>query len=90
MTTLYDSQRHQWDTVALPSLGDKVADPQRTNAALLRPKPAADLIAVSVRALWGLTYPRGPIAAVRIGRSVRYDPADLQAFILSAKKGGAK
>jgi hypothetical protein len=52
---------------------------------LLIPRNAARALAVSERTLWGLTYPRGPIRAVRIGRAVRYDPADLADFIAGQK-----
>jgi hypothetical protein len=52
---------------------------------LLIPRDAAHVLAVSERTLWGLTYPRGPIRAVRILRAVRYDPADLAAFIAGQK-----
>jgi excisionase family DNA binding protein len=47
---------------------------------LLKPKETAAILGVSERTL--LTYTqRGEIPAVRIGRSVRYDPADLRAWI---------
>lgn len=39
---------------------------------LLTPRDAAQALAVSERTLWGLTAPRGPLPAVRIGRAVRY------------------
>jgi excisionase family DNA binding protein len=47
---------------------------------LLRPREAASLLAISERKLWSLTQ-RGDIPPVRIGKSVRYDPADLRAWI---------
>ena len=53
-----------------------------TNAVtgLLKVLPAADWLGVSDRTLWGLTAPRGPIPCVRVGNSVRYRLADLEAF----------
>ena len=59
-----------------------------SNPDLLRPREAARKLAVSERKLWELTN-RDIIRAVRIGRSVRYDPCDLEAFI-EAQKGGAR
>src|SRR5262245_29013350 len=44
---------------------------------LVDARTAARLLAISERSLWALTAPRGPIACVRIGRAVRYDPRDL-------------
>jgi excisionase family DNA binding protein len=51
--------------------------PQR----LLRPREAAAVLSVSERTLWSLTWPRGPIRPVRVGRAVRYSVADLQRWI---------
>ena len=48
---------------------------------------AARAMAVSERTLWALTK-SGRIPAVRIGRAVRYDPADLRAYIEASKCGG--
>ncbi len=47
---------------------------------LLRSDEAAKLLAISPRTLWSLAD-EGEIPVVRIGRSVRYDPADLQDYI---------
>ena len=47
---------------------------------LLRSDEAARLLAISPRKLWTLADD-GEIPVVRIGRSVRYDPGDLQDFI---------
>ena len=55
---------------------------------LLKPKEAASVLAVSERTLWTLTND-GSIPAVRIGRSVRYDPADLAAWIEQQKNHAA-
>ena len=47
---------------------------------LLTSREAAAALSVSARTLWSLTYPRGPIPAVRIGRSIRYLTDSLRAF----------
>lgn len=47
---------------------------------LLKPKEAAEVLSVSERTLWNLTR-NEEIPAVRIGRSVRYDPDDLREWI---------
>lgn len=47
---------------------------------LLRPRDAAKLLAISERMLYTLTK-RGDIAAVRMGKAVRYTQAELSAFI---------
>jgi len=49
---------------------------------LLTPREAAyRLGGISVRHLWNLTKPRGPIPSVNLGRRVFYRPEDLAAFI---------
>lgn len=50
-------------------------------ALLLTPRLAAAALSVSERTLWAMTHPRGPIPAVRLGRSVRYSVADLERWI---------
>ena len=50
-----------------------------TTPRLLKPKEAADSLAISERTLWALTE-SGDVASVRIGRAVRYYPADLAAL----------
>ena len=55
---------------------------------LLKPKEAADVLAVSERTLWTLTD-NGDVPAVRIGHSVRYDPGDLAAWIEQQKNRAA-
>jgi excisionase family DNA binding protein len=50
----------------------------------LRPRDAAQKLAVSERTLWSMTVPRGPIPAAKIGRAVRYRLADLEAFAAQA------
>jgi excisionase family DNA binding protein len=47
---------------------------------LVDARAAASMLALSPRTLWTLTK-RGDIAAVKIGRAVRYSLADLAAFI---------
>lgn len=56
---------------------------------LLRPREAANLITLSERKLWELTN-TGKIRSVRIGRAVRYDPADLREWIERNKQIGGK
>lgn len=56
---------------------------------LLPPREAARALAISERTLWTFTQ-AGEIPAIRIGRSVRYDPADLKAWIAKAKAAGVK
>lgn len=51
---------------------------------LLSTRDAATALSISERTLFTLTE-RGDILAVRIGRSVRYDPADLQRFVEQSK-----
>jgi excisionase family DNA binding protein len=80
---------------------DPLAAPRRTDpppsdprVLLVPPPQAARAISVSERTLYTLTK-RGLIPAVRIGRAVRYDPADLRAFVDRAKAacpqdGGAR
>ncbi len=49
---------------------------------LLTPAETADFLKVSVRTLRRLTVPK-----VRIGGQVRYDLADLEAYVLRQKQG---
>lgn len=51
---------------------------------LLRPAEAAEALAISPRKLWELTN-RREISSVRIGRSVRYDFADLKTWVDARK-----
>lgn len=53
-------------------------------ALLATPRQAAKALAVCEKTLWSLTK-RGELPAVRIGRAVRYDMTDLQAFINRSK-----
>ncbi|MBL9163114.1 MAG: helix-turn-helix domain-containing protein [Planctomycetaceae bacterium] len=52
--------------------------------ALLTPKEAAAALGISPRKLWSLTA-SGDVPCVRIGRSVRYDAADLAEFVETLK-----
>lgn len=47
---------------------------------LLTPKEAARALAIHPNKLWAITN-QGEIRSVRIGRAVRYDPADLRDFL---------
>jgi len=51
---------------------------------LLTPRETAKALAISERTLWALTQ-QGDIPVVRIGRSVRYDPRDLNEWIEKQK-----
>ena len=53
---------------------------------LLTEREAAEVLAISPRKLWELRM-CGKIPCVRIGRAVRYDPADLKAWITQQKAG---
>ena len=55
---------------------------------LLRPTDAAKALAISPRKLWSLTA-SGEIPCIRIGRSVRYDCADLRTWV-NQHKGGRR
>ncbi len=68
---------------ALSKSGDQNAQPEP----LVTTKKAAQILGVSERTLWALTA-RGEIPRVLIGRAVRYDPADLRAFVASKKRVG--
>ncbi len=51
---------------------------------LLRAREAAAWLKISERTLWTLSK-RGELRAIRFGRTVRYDTADLVAFIALRK-----
>jgi excisionase family DNA binding protein len=55
---------------------------------LLTMRQAAQMLAIGERTMWELTR-RGAIPCVRIGRSVRYSPLDLQAWIEAQKRLGS-
>jgi len=54
----------------------------------LRPREAAKVLGISERTLWGLTAPRGPIPAVKLGSGKRsgvlYRVADLENWLAIA------
>ena len=52
---------------------------------LLTSSDAAKLLAISARTLWDLAK-AGDIPRVRIGHSIRYDPADLKAYVTRQKQ----
>lgn len=56
---------------------------------LLKPEEAAKALAICPRVLWGLTD-EGGLRCIRIGRSVRYDPRDLIAWIDTQKSAGGE
>ena len=60
-------------------------DPSLASAAetklLLAPREAARTLSVCEKSLWSMTWPRGPIQCVRLGRSVRYSLDSLREFI---------
>ena len=52
---------------------------------LLTARQTARMLSISERSLYSLTK-AGDLPVVKIGRSVRYDPVDIRAWIESAKK----
>ena len=58
---------------------------QTVEPLLLTGKQAARLLSISERSLFTLNK-AGQLPAVHIGRSVRYDPADIRVWIDAAKK----
>jgi excisionase family DNA binding protein len=63
--------------LSLPELTQAAPTPRL----LLTPRQAAEALGFSERKLWSLTSPRGPIPCVRIGKSVRYSVAALEAWV---------
>jgi excisionase family DNA binding protein len=59
-------------------------DPAKALKLLWTSREAAGALSVSERTLWKLTN-EGDIPCVRIGRAVRYDPADIRAWIDARK-----
>lgn len=57
---------------------------------VLRPREAAQALGISERTLWSLTAPRGPLPCVKIGRSVRYCPDALKAYLASQSADSAE
>jgi hypothetical protein len=54
---------------------------------LLTPRETAAAMGISERKLWGLTAPRGDLPCLPLGRSIRYDPADVRRWIDGHKTG---
>jgi excisionase family DNA binding protein len=48
---------------------------------LIKSPEAARVLGISTRTLWDLSHRRGEIPVVRIGRAVRYNFADLRAWV---------
>ena len=59
-------------------------NPMTTERLLLTPKEAAASLSICERTLYSLTK-AGELPVVRIRRAVRYDVADLRAYIEQAK-----
>jgi predicted DNA-binding transcriptional regulator AlpA len=51
-------------------------------------KKTSTFLGISQRTLWNLTTPRGGLACVKLGRNVRYNPKDLEAYVQSHTVGG--
>lgn len=62
---------------------------QTTVVLLMTARDASRALAISERQLWQRTKD-GEIPCVRIGRSVRYSPIDLQAWIDQQKEKASK
>jgi predicted DNA-binding transcriptional regulator AlpA len=56
---------------------------QEPNRLAIPAREAARLLSISERSLWALSSPRGPVPAIRLGRSVRYCVATLQEWLTS-------
>ncbi len=56
------------------------------DALLLTPPQTADALAISPHKLWGITAPRGPLACIKLGKSVRYAIPDLEIYINAQKQ----
>lgn len=58
---------------------------------LLAPREAAKLLSVSPRTLWKWTFEAEPaLPHIRLGRLVRYRPADLETWINRQRQGGGQ
>lgn len=56
---------------------------------LLRPREAAELLAVSERKLWAMTHEESPgLPHVKFGRSIRYPLGELLVWINTRQIGG--
>ena len=72
-----------------PPLDDQADADAEALEPLLTYAGAAKVLGVTDRTVWGLVNSR-ELPAVRIGRSVRIDPADLRAFIERQKHVGVQ
>lgn len=59
----------------------------RLEQRLLTPKEAAAYLNIGERTLWTITA-EGTIPSIKLGRSVRYDRNDLDAFICGRRRTG--
>jgi len=75
---------HVGGTVSLLHNGNQMQTSSNNEQWLLTSRQAAEALAISERTLWELTN-RGDMPCVRLGRSVRYDPADLKAWVQEKK-----
>jgi excisionase family DNA binding protein len=76
--------RRSWPVEGCAVVNDLSASNERM---LLPIRLAAQQLSICEKTLWSLTK-QGKIPAVRIGRAVRYSPADLAAWIERTKTGG--
>lgn len=60
-----------------------------TTGGLQNTAEASRFLGVSQRKLWSL-YTGGDLPFVRIGKSIRFDPADLRDFVLRHRRGGGR
>lgn len=57
---------------------------------LVSARDAAQMLAVSPRKLWAMTFEEEPsLPHVRCGRLVRYSPDDLRQWIAARRQGGS-
>lgn len=63
-----------------PSSSQRTSVPGRPPP-LMTIQEAADFLGISERKLFALTVPRGSLAVIRVGHSVRYSIEDLNAFV---------
>ncbi len=64
--------------------GAAAGGPASSSVRLVKSADAAKMLAIGERKLWSLTA-SGLIQSIRIGRSVRYDVRDIEAFIEKLK-----
>ena len=64
-------------------------EPKTIAPLLVDPREAAEMLSVSARKLWAMTFEESPgLPHVRCGRLVRYSPEDLRLWISAQRKGG--